>query len=260
MTASPISLTIFTGGAITSSASRESRPATLPSSSTGIVSPSSVKPTRSAKATAQSRPESSRPLASCSRGDHLLPQRLAQVQREHVLEPRAGERQQHRRHRLQTGGELVLVDTALEHRLADQRRDRLDVAGHAAAEHALGLHRLLVGEPGLAVLVAHARRLEVALAVDALVGPRHRQAQHAPLVLEEVQVEAALLGDLARRVMRLRGQQPVDRQQREPLLGDRAAKLLDRHAVGVQLVEQRAARLARAAVDACRAVLPLPSP
>ena len=159
-------------------------------------------------------------------------------------EPGAGEREQRLGDRLEPRRHLLLVGGAGERRLADERGDGVDVAGHAAAEHSLRLERLVVGQAGLAVIVAHPRGPEVLVAVDALVGSRHREPERPSLGLEELEVEPALLGDLARRVARLGRQQALHGQQREPLLRDRAAQLLERHAVGVQPLEQRDPRLA----------------
>jgi len=83
-----------------------------------------------------------------------------------------------------------------------------------------------------------------------LVGVRDGEPERPPLRLEEVEVETALLGDLARGVLSLGAQQPLDGQQREPLVLDRVAQVLHRHAVVVELVEQRTPRLARRVVRA----------
>ena len=139
--------------------------------------------------------------------------------------------------------ELGLVGSGLEERLADEVAHRLGVARHAPAEDALRLHRVLLGQPDLAVLAAELGRLEVGLPVHALVRVGDREPERAALGLEPVEVETRLVGDVARRVARLGGEQAVDGQQREPLLGHRLAQLLDRHAIGLQLVEQRAPRV-----------------
>jgi hypothetical protein len=76
---------------------------------------------------------------------------------------------------------------------------------------------------------------------NTLVGIRHREAERAPLRLEELEVEAGLVADLACRVANVRADQPLDGQQCQPVLGDRLAELLELDAVAVQLVEQRAA-------------------
>ena len=60
---------------------------------------------------------------------------------------------------------------------ATSARRGLGVARHALAEHARDLERVLVVEAGLAVQRAEPRRLEVLLAVDALVGVRDREAR-----------------------------------------------------------------------------------
>ena len=157
ITASPISLTILTGGSSASPASRVSRPATLPSSSTGTLSPSAVKPTRSAKAITACWVSSSLPGAALLLRERVAAQDLLQVQREDVLEPRAGERHQLLGDRPVAVGELVLVEAGLDERLGDERARGLGVAGHALAEHARDLERVLVGEPGLAVQRCRAR-------------------------------------------------------------------------------------------------------
>ena len=155
---------------------------------TGIVSPSSVKPTRSANATARARVPPICPVASCS-AVRPPAQRLAHVHVEDVLEPRPGERQQVLRDELEPVRQLGLVGSGFEERLADEVAHRLGVPRHAPAEHALGLHRVLLGQPDLAVLAAELGRLEVGLAVHALVRVRDRQAERAALALEPVEVE-----------------------------------------------------------------------
>jgi hypothetical protein len=144
----------------------------------------------------------------------------------------------------------VLVGAALDRALADQRAHRLRVARHPAAEDALHLQRLLVRQPRAPVLEPELGRLEVRLPVHPLVRLRDGEPQRPPLVLEELELEPGLLGDLACRVARLGLQQSLDREQGEAVLRRRAAQLLDRHAVAVELVEQGAPRSQRAVVGA----------
>ena len=92
------------------------------------------------------------------------------------------------------------------------------------------------------------RRLEVVLAVDALVGVRDGQPERAPAGGQELELDAGLLGDLARRVARLGAERAGDRREHELVLGDDAAQLLDVHALRVQLVQQPPARGARGVV------------
>ena len=183
----------------------------------------------------------------------LLRQRVAaqdllEVEREDVLEPRAGERHQLLGDRAVAVRELVLVEARLDERARDQRARRLGVARHPLTEHARDLERVLVVEAGLPVGGAELRRLEVLLAVDALVGGRDRQAERAPAGGQEGELDAGLLGDLARRVARLGAERAGDRREHELVLGHDPAQLLDVHALLVQLVEQAAARVARGVV------------
>ena len=187
ITASPISLTILAGGSTTSSASRDEPPGHAPELLAGdrlAELGEADEVGERDRAVAAGAELARRQLLG---GDHLLAQHLAQVQAEDVLEPRPGKRQQRARHRLEPAGQRVLVGARLEQRLPDERAHRLGVASHPAAEHALDLQRLVVREPGLAVLLAHPRPLEVALAVDALVRPGHGEAERAPVRLEEVE-------------------------------------------------------------------------
>ena len=91
---------------------------------------------------------------------------------------------------------------------------------------------------------AELRRLEVLLAVHALVGGRDRQPERAPAGGQEGQLHAGLLGDLARRVAGLGAECAGDRREHELVLGDDPAQLLDVHALLVQFIEQAPARVA----------------
>ena len=248
MTASPISFTSLTDGSSASPARCESRPATLPSSSTGSCSPSSVKPTRSAKATTACWVSSSRPERRCSCVRASERRHLLQMQGEDVLEPRTGQRHQLLGDHAVAVGELVLVQAGLQEGARDQRAGGFGVARHSLPEHAGDFERVLVGEPGLPVRGAEPRGLEVLLAVHALVVAGRRQAERAPAGGEHVQLDRSALGDLARRVAGLGAQRAGDRREHELVLGHDAAQLLHVHPLLVQLVQQPPSRVARAVV------------
>ena len=72
---------------------------------------------------------------------------------------------------------------------------------------------------------------------DALVGVGVGDAEGGAEALQQVEVEAGDLGDLARRVAgAVAGQGALDRQQRQPPGGDRVAQFLQRDAVGGELL------------------------
>jgi hypothetical protein len=165
-----------------------------------------------------------------------------------MLEPGARER-----HQVLGGGrepapELVLVRAALQQRPGGERAHRVRVARHAAPEHPGRLEHPLVVEARGPELRAQPGRLEVPLPEDALVLGRPRQAERPPDRLQVLHVDAGLLRELVLRVLRLRAEQPLDRNEREPLLLHRLPELLQAHAVGVQLVQQLPARLLRTLV------------
>ena len=95
---------------------------------------------------------------------------------------------------------------------------------------------------------AELRRLQVLLAVHALVVGRDRQAERAPAGGEEGGLDAGLLRNVARRVARLGTELAGDRGEHELVLGHDPAQFLQLHALLVQLVEQAAARSARGVV------------
>ena len=84
--------------------------------------------------------------------------------------------------------------------LGDERARGLGVAGHALAEHARDLERVLVVEAGLAVQRAELGRLEVGLAVDALVGVGDRQPERAPAGGQEARARRRCCSAISRAV------------------------------------------------------------
>ena len=155
-----------------------------------------------------------------------------------MLQPGPGERQQRLGRRREAVADLVLVGPSGQQRARPQDPHGIGIAGHPAPEHARGLEHPLLVEARLAQL----RRLlgggEVVLAVDPLPRRRDRQPERAARGLQELDVDAGALGDLGLRVAILGAEQALDRHQREPLLGDGPAQVLQRHPVLVQLVQQ----------------------
>lgn len=142
-----------------------------------------------------------------------------------MLEPRAGEWHELLGDRAVAVRELVLVEARLDEGARDQRARRLGVARHALTEHARDLERVLVVEAGLAVARAELGRLEVLLAVDAIVRSRDREAERAPARGQELELDARPFGDLARRVARLRAERPRHGREHELVVGDGSLNL-----------------------------------
>ena len=89
-----------------------------------------------------------------------------------------------------------------------------------------------------------------------VVGERH--AERAPCALEELAVEPGALGDLGRgQLLAAAAEDALDRQQREPVLVDRGAQLVELDAVVGELCEQLQPRLARLALEALEQALGL---
>ena len=144
--------------------------------------------------------------------------------------------------------ELDLAVAGLDQRLGEQQAQRLGVARHAGAEHARDVERLLQREARLGERGRVLGRLEILLGEHARVGIGDREAERLPVGGELLELEAGLLREVALAVLRLTGQEALDREQHEPILLDRLAQLVDAAALLVEVVEQLAAGRARIVV------------
>ncbi len=135
----------------------------------------------------------------------------------------------------------MLADPGLQHELQGQRAQALGGLREAAAEHAQQLEDVLVGDAGVARDVDQPRGLEVGLGVDGILGLRDRQAHRAAGGEEELEIDAAELGDLRGGVALAADDHAVGRQEHDGAGGASPGAVRQRHAVGGELLEQRQA-------------------
>jgi hypothetical protein len=132
--------------------------------------------------------------------------------------------------------DVVLGVPTAEERGGERAADRGGEPRHALGEHPVELRDRLLRQSGVQKQRQRLVRGDVLLAEDAIVGPGFGESQRASVRDHLVDVEAGALGDLARRVAGAQGS--LQRQQHEPVLGDRRLELLEADAVGRQTLEQ----------------------
>ena len=240
MTASPISLTILAGGSTTSSASRARRPATLQLLARDRLAelgePDEVGERDRGVAARRELP--GRELLG---GHDVLTQHLAHVQVKTCSSHGPASGSSVREHLLEPARQRVLVGARLQQRLADERADRLGVARHPATETRWTSIASSSAKPAWRTADPSARSRG-----------RARRRRARPVLARQGRARAGGPGRSRGRgrsprrsrapCRGPRSEQALDREQRQPLLGDRAPQVLERDAVGMQLVEQRAAR------------------
>jgi hypothetical protein len=249
--ASPIIFTRRTGGRARSIARSVRRPATAPSPAGAIASPSSVKPTRSAKQTVTSVPPARRPEAGVlGAADDLGADLLALVDGEHVLEERPQLTPQllDRLPIAQCGidlGVALLEERVREHPLHGRREQR-----HPVPHDTRDLEQPVVGQSRLAKSLDHLGRLDVRIGADGVAPVRARQSERAAQRAQVGLLDARALCDLGDRVARavLAGERSLEWEQAQTVALDRVPQLLDGSAVARQLTDQTAARFALALV------------
>ena len=99
--------------------------------------------------------------------------------------------------------------------------------------------------PASRSVFALTRQLHLLLRDRALARLAHRDAERAGGLVQEIGVEAGLLGELLARVeLSLPGQHALDRQQREAVLRGRFAQLLEAEALLLEALQELEPRIA----------------
>ena len=208
-----------------------------------------MKPTRSAK--------HDRDVARAGQGarlalggvDGLRAHRLAQVQAGHVLEHRADHRHEARDALGVAARELGLAQARLEHELERRRAQRLGRLRHPAPDDPHDRELLLLADPRLEERAGDPGRLDVGVRAHDGVDVRHGHALRAAQRDEEVRIHADALADLARRVARLAAHGALGADEQQPPVAAGGAQVRERHALGLELLEELQARLARRALE-----------
>ena len=147
-------------------------------------------------------------------------------------------------------GEVALGVARLHQGADDQLAVSLGDPRRRHADRPRNLDDTLLGQAGVAERLDSPRLLQLGLGQRALVGVRIGDAERCRGSLQQVQVDAGELGDLARRVARaVAGQGALHRQQGEAPPVDRLAQLLERDAFAGEALEQLPPCLARLALD-----------
>ena len=140
----------------------------------------------------------------------------------------------------------MFVDPGLGEHLAHHVPVRIGKVGHRDPDQTGRLQHRLLGETGVQEELGALRRLQVLLRVRPLALLRDRSSKRLQQLAEEPRLEAGDLGDLGgAETLRAGCEDPVDRQQNEPVLVDRLLELFQRHSGLLQVPEERQARLAR---------------
>ena len=123
---------------------------TAPSSSAASVSPSRVKPTRSAKQTVDLLAALEPPRRELGGADRVVADLLAQVQVEHVAERLADQRRERlARPSANRSADVVLGVALAQERLGDQAAVRRRELRHRHPEQPGDLEHALLGQPGV---------------------------------------------------------------------------------------------------------------
>ena len=93
------------------------------------------------------------------------------------------------------------------------------------------------------------RRLHVGVRAHDGVDVRHGDALRAPQRHEEVRIHADALSDLPRRVARLAAHRALGADEEQPPVAAGGAQVRERHPLGLELLEELQARLARGALE-----------
>jgi hypothetical protein len=210
-----------------------------------------VKPTRSANATPIGRAGGGKRAGRALVGaERLEPDRVAEVEAQHLLEHRA----EHRHDRGAALGEplreLGLGRPRLERELEADRAQRLGRLRHPAPEDADRAQHLLLAHARRPERGGRADRLDVEVGERDGVGVGHRQPVGAAQRDERLERHAGLRRDVAGAVARRPVDEALGEQEHEQAVGDRRAHLLERRALGLEPLEQLQARRALGAVVA----------
>jgi hypothetical protein len=178
-------------------------------------------------------------------GDDLLADLLAQVHGQDVLEDRAQQRDGRARRLRVAQPDIAFGGAGPDERPPRDPTQGVRDLGHRVSDDAARLHLRVLGEARLLEAARALDRPDVVLGVHALVRVGDRQAEHSPQASDPLGIDSGPLGHFARRVAgALAGEDARDGEQREAVLGHRLPELVETHAVGVEVVEQRDTRAA----------------
>ena len=120
---------------------------------------------------------------------------------------------------------------------------------HPAPDDPHDRELLLLADAGLQEPARDLGRLHVGVRAHDGVDVRHGHALRAAQRHEELRIHADALSDLPRRVARLAAHGALGADEQQPPVAAGGAQVVERHPLGLQLLEELQARLARGAIE-----------
>ena len=137
------------------------------------------------------------------------------------------------------------MSPGLKERLAEYRGERGGDVLHGAAHRGGELEERLRTQAGFQQGLRVTRQLQLLLGDRPLARLADGHAERPGGLVQEIQVEAGLLGELLARIeLSLPGQHALDREQRQAILRGRFAQLLDAEALLLEGLQEFEPRLA----------------
>ena len=171
--------------------------------------------------------------------DRVVSELFTDVEPQDVLERHDQKRQECGRRLRVAPRRLELGVPLSQHGLADNGPIRGGELGGREAHDARRVVDLVRGEPRVEDAAQPAGGVEIVLGVGRLVGIGSGQAESLTLAPQELEVDPGELGDLPGRIAPPATlEQALDGEQRQPVLRDRSAELLQPDSIGGQLREQ----------------------